>query len=77
MKQPLKARLIGVCIALLFLLGFAILFYPVVSNQWNTWRQSRLISAYNSAVTETEEEDLSQEWVAGAAETEGSTGLAE
>ena len=31
---------------LLFLVGFGILAYPTVSNQWNTYRQSRLISNY-------------------------------
>ena len=32
---------------LLFLVGFGILAYPTVSNQWNTYRQSRLIRIMN------------------------------
>ncbi|MCD8125057.1 MAG: class C sortase [Lachnospiraceae bacterium] len=74
-KQPLKARLAGLAFALLFLVGFAILIYPTVSNQWNTWRQSRLISSYNSTVTEAEAEDLSEEWEAAEAYNESVSGL--
>ncbi len=75
-KQPLKVRLAGAAFALLFLVGFGILIYPTVSNQWNTWRQSRLISSYNSAVTEAEPEDLSEEWEAAEAYNESISGLA-
>lgn len=76
-KQPLKVRLTGMAFALLFLTGFAILIYPAVSNQWNTFRQSRLITSYQSAVTETEAEDLSGEWAAAAAYNEGIMELSE
>lgn len=76
-KQPLKVRLTGMAFALLFLIGFAILIYPAVSNQWNTFRQSRLISSYQSAVTEAKEEDLSAEWAAARAYNEGITELSD
>ncbi|MCD8365296.1 MAG: class C sortase [Clostridiales bacterium] len=76
-KQSLKARFIGVGFALLFLLGFGILIYPTVSNQWNTWRQSRLISSYSSAVEEASQEDLSQEWASAEAYNESVSGLSE
>lgn len=74
-KQPLRLRLAGLAFALLFLVGFGILIYPTVSNQWNTWRQSRLISSYNSTVTEAEAEDLSEEWEAAEAYNESISGL--
>ena len=49
---------------LLFLVGFGILAYPTISDQWNTYRQSRLISSYESAVEEMTPEDFTQEWEA-------------
>lgn len=49
---------------LLFLVGFGILAYPTISNQWNTYRQSRLISNYDNVVKEMAEEDFEQEWEA-------------
>lgn len=51
-------------LALLFLAGFGIFTYPIVSNQWNTYRQSRLIASYEVAVKEMSEEDFTAEWSA-------------
>ncbi len=36
---------------LLFLVGLSILLYPTVSNMWNTYRDSQLISNYSSSVS--------------------------
>ena len=58
MKRTIKNILFG----LLFLLGFGILIYPTVSNQWNTYRQSKLITSYEEVVKVMEEEDFSAEW---------------
>ena len=41
-----KRRLAPVLFGLLFLVGFGILAYPTISNQWNTYRQNQLISNY-------------------------------
>ena len=46
----------------MFLVGFGILVYPTVSNQWNTYRQSKLITSYEAVVEEMEENDFSDEW---------------
>ena len=43
---------------LLFLVGFGILAYPTIANQWNTYRQSKLISNYENVVEEMTEEDF-------------------
>lgn len=40
--------------SILFLSGLSLLLYPFVSNEWNTYRQNRLISSYDSAVAEQE-----------------------
>ncbi|MGI6095150.1 MAG: class C sortase [Lachnospiraceae bacterium] len=58
MKRKISTILFG----LLFLIGFGILAYPTVSNQWNTYRQSRLISGYEQTVSQMEEEDFEQVW---------------
>ena len=64
-KKPVKkkkGKLAPVLFGLLFLIGFGILAYPTISNQWNTYRQSQLISSYNNKVEEMTPEDFSQEW---------------
>ena len=46
----------------MFLIGFGILVYPTVADQWNTYRQSRLISSYENTIEEMEPEDFTAEW---------------
>lgn len=58
----MKRRISSVLFGLLFLVGFGILAYPTVSDQWNTYRQSQLISSYESKIEEMEPEDFSNEW---------------
>jgi sortase A len=52
---------------MLFLVGFGVLSYPTVANQWNTYRQSKLISTYEDTVSTMTEEDFSAEWEAARA----------
>lgn len=58
----MKRKIANVLFGLLFLIGFGILVYPTVSDQWNTYRQSRLISNYETVVENLTEEDFSDEW---------------
>lgn len=58
MKRKISTFLFG----LLFLIGFGILIYPTVSNQWNTYRQNQLISSYDNTIQDMEPEDFSSEW---------------
>ena len=60
----MKRKLSGILFGLLFLVGFGILAYPTVSNQWNTYRQSRLISNYEQMVSDMQPEDYTKEWEA-------------
>lgn len=60
MRRKITSFLFG----LLFLVGFGILAYPTISNQWNTYRQSRLISNYDEAVSQMTEEDFEEAWAA-------------
>lgn len=58
MKRKISTFLFG----LLFLVGFGILIYPTVSDQWNTYRQNQLISSYETNVSNLTEEDFTEEW---------------
>ena len=54
---------IGICV--MFLAGLSLLLYPLVSNEWNTYRQEQLISGYDSQVAEKEaagEIDYAAQW---------------
>lgn len=63
-RNKMKRKISGILFGLLFLIGFGILAYPTVSNQWNTYRQSRLISNYEQAVSDMQPEDYTKEWEA-------------
>ena len=58
MKRIITNTLFG----LIFLIGFGILIYPTVSNVWNNYRQSQLITSYEQVVSEMEPEDFTAEW---------------
>lgn len=60
-------KLSGIFFGLLFLTGLGILCYPTISDQWNTYRQSQLITTYEEAVSVLEPEDYSREWEAARA----------
>ena len=62
MKKRRKRKLSDLLFGLLFAVGLGILVYPMASNQWNTYRQSQLISSYETIVEEMTEEDFSDEW---------------
>ncbi len=53
-----------VLFGLLFLAGFGLLAYPTISDQWNNYRQSKLIGSYEEAVSEMEPEDFKAQWKA-------------
>lgn len=58
----MKRKIFNILFALMFLIGFGVLVYPTVSDQWNTYRQNKLISNYESAVKEMTEVDFTEEW---------------
>ena len=60
----MKRKLSVVFFGLLFLAGFGILAYPTIADQWNNYRQNRLISSYEGAVSQMEPEDFEKEWKA-------------
>ena len=58
----MKKKIPRIIFGLMFLIGFGILVYPTVADQWNTYRQSRLISSYERTINEMEPEDFTAEW---------------
>ena len=61
----MKKKLNIIVIAVLFLAGLSVLLYPFVANQWNSYRQSRLMSSYEEGVAEkvaNGEIDYEAEW---------------
>lgn len=58
----MKRKITNILICLLFLVGLGILVYPTVSDQWNKYRQSKLITSYEEVIEELQEEDFALEW---------------
>ena len=60
----MKRKISSILFGMLFLVGLGILAYPTIADQWNTYRQSRLITDYDTAVQEMTEEDFTEAWAA-------------
>ena len=48
----MKNKLMKFILPLLFLSGLSLLLYPLIANEWNSYRQSKLISTYEEAVAQ-------------------------
>ena len=60
----MKKKIINGVFVIVFLFGLSLLLYPYISNLWNEYRQSKLITEYGEALIEHEEVDYSSEWEA-------------
>lgn len=61
----MKKKVINISIVIFFIIGLSLLLYPTVANQWNTYRQSKLMSNYEEQVDEMKasgEVDMEAEW---------------
>ena len=61
MKKYLKKMII----VFIFLSGLSLLLYPLISNQWNDYRQKQLITGYDKTVKEAQQAgriDYEEEW---------------
>ena len=61
----MKKYIPTIMVCILFTAGLSLLLYPFVANQWNTFRQSRLISDYDETVAGLDEAGLityEEEW---------------
>ncbi len=60
----MKQGIIKLFLLILFLGGFGLLAYPTISNEWNNYVQSGLISDYEDSVSKLSEADYSAYWQA-------------
>ncbi len=60
----MKQKIIKFFVILLFIVGFGILAYPTISNEWNIYVQSTLINDYEESLSNMSEADYSAEWEA-------------
>ncbi len=58
MKRFLKEHCFNIIMTIIFLIGIAIVVYPTVSDYWNSKVQSKAISDYKNAVSNTENSKL-------------------
>ena len=59
----MKNKISKIIFILIFLAGLSLLLYPYIANEWNTYRDSKLITTYEQAVkTQAETIDYSAEW---------------
>ena len=58
----MKKKMNKFIIAVLFLAGLSLVLYPTVANQWNTYRQRKLIGNYESTMKEMNPKDFKAEW---------------
>lgn len=61
----MKKKATFLILPVLFLAGLSLLLYPLTANEWNNYRQRRLLSSYEQSVAVQEEEgvlDYNAEW---------------
>lgn len=61
-KKKKNSWISTLLLILFFLAGAGILFYPTISDLWNTYRNQQLISEYSEVVQELKPEDFSRYW---------------
>ncbi|GAA0805224.1 class C sortase [Faecalicatena orotica] len=61
----MKKKYHNIIIVAIFVIGLSLLLYPTIANQWNSYRQSKLISSYDEKVSKMEaagQIDYEKEW---------------
>lgn len=61
-KKKRQSPILDIMIALILILGFFILNYPAISNIYNQYRQSLLLSDYTEAVSDIDEKEVERLW---------------
>lgn len=57
-----KSSLVNCFLVLIFLVGLSLLLYPAISDYWNSFHQSRIISEYTSEVAVLDDEQYEEIW---------------
>lgn len=55
-------KYMNIAAAAVFLAGLSVLLYPFISNKWNTYRQSRIMTVYEERVQTETESRFREEW---------------
>ena len=66
-KQKGKKKKSGastVILIIVFIIGLSLLLYPSLSNYWNSFHATRVITDYNEALADMTEEDFDEYWAA-------------
>ena len=58
----MRQTIIKVMVILLFIAGIGLLAYPVLSNEWNTYVQSKLIGNYQDKLSSMDDNEYELEW---------------
>lgn len=57
-----KSNISSVILIVVFVIGLSLLLYPSISNYWNSFHATRVITDYNEAVADMTEEDFNAFW---------------
>lgn len=60
----MKKKISGILAVMVFLIGLGIFIFPKLSDQWNRYCQSRVITTYEEEVVRLEDTDLETPWLA-------------
>lgn len=57
-----KKNISTIILVLIFFVGLSLLLYPIISDYWNSFHQSRAIATYAEEVEELDDEDYEKMW---------------
>lgn len=57
-----KKNISTIILVLIFFVGLSLLLYPIISDYWNSFHQSRAIATYAEEVAELDDEDYEKMW---------------
>ena len=57
-RKKIVSKIVTVVLAVFLVVGLGIMFYPSVSDWWNSWHASRSISEYVAAVEQVDNSEL-------------------
>ena len=59
-----KSNTSTIILVIVFIIGLSLLLYPSLSNYWNSFHATRVITDYNEALADMTEEDFDEYWAA-------------
>ena len=63
-KKKKKSNTSTIILVIVFIIGLSLLLYPSLSNYWNSFHATRVITDYNEALANMTEEDFDEYWAA-------------